>query len=239
VRVLHAAVRHLLGHAEEIEALGGPAITPVPAEVGLPISQFHLLGTLFSFSVQSIDALARTGVELSAHQAEAYVHTWNLIGHQMGIRDDLLPLSYADATTLWDEHRRREYGPTEEGRALTAAAIECMRTLFGFRRLPGLPASGIRHFVGDDAADMLGVPRADWTRLLFRAMGTGDRLDTRVLRALPGVDPAAAALGRRVWQGFEAFRRDGRRPAFEVTEELREAWGLWAPRTSRRQAPTN
>jgi hypothetical protein len=35
-----------------------------------------------------------------------------------------------------------------------------------------------------------------------------------------------AALGRRMWKAFEAYGRQGERPSFEVTDELRQAWGL-------------
>ena len=44
--------------------------------------------------------------------------------------------------------------------------------------------------------------------------------------------PVASALGRRIWRGFEHYGRDGDRPDFEVSAELRDAWGLdvWSVR---------
>ncbi len=230
VRLMHAAVRHVLQRPEEIEdgRHGAPKVPPWDGALGVPINQLQLLGTLFSFGIQGIESLARSGVRLSRDRAEAYIHTWNLVGHQIGILDELLPLSLEDSETLWERGKRKEYGPTDEGREMTAAAIECMQELFGFSHLPGLPATGIRFYLGDKTADMLGVPRSDWTRVLFEMMRQTDWLYTYALVRLPGTGPIAAALGRRIWQGFERYGRDGNRPRFEVTDELKAAWGMGA-----------
>jgi ER-bound oxygenase mpaB/B'/Rubber oxygenase, catalytic domain len=226
VRLMHAAVRHVLLHLDEIEQEGGPAMAPWDPELGLPINQLQLLGTLLSFSVVGIKALGRSGVRVSSHQAEAYIHVWNLVGHQMGIREDLLPLSWEDSKALWERRSRNEYGPTPEGRALTKAAIDCMNELFGFTHLPGLPATGIRHYLGNETADLLGVPKPDWTRIIFELMQRTDWFYDLALVRIPGTGPIASALGRRVWRGFELYGRDHKRPAFRVTDELKEAWGV-------------
>jgi len=230
VRLMHAAVRHVLLRPDEIDdgSTGASKVPPWDDALGVPINQLQLLGTLFSFGVQGIESLARSGVRLSRDRAEAYIHTWNLVGHQIGILDDLLPLSLEDSEALWERGKRTEYGPTDEGRELTAAAIECMQELFGLTHLPGLPATGIRFYLGDETADMLGVPRSDWTRLVFEVMRQTDWLYAYALVRLPGTGPLAAALGRRIWQGFERYGRDGSRPRFEVTDELKAAWRMGA-----------
>jgi ER-bound oxygenase mpaB/B'/Rubber oxygenase, catalytic domain len=225
-RLMHAAVRHVLQHVDEIEQLGPSPVEPWDEKLGLPISQLQLLGTLFSFSVEGIQSLRKSGVRLSNDQSEAYIHVWNLVGHQIGIRDDLLPLSWKDSTALWDRRRRSEYGPTPEGVELTEAAIECMQELFSFSHLPGLPAAGIRHYLGNRTADMLGVPKADWTRVIFELMRRTDSLYQFALIRIPGTGPIASELGRRIWHGFELYGRDGDRPAFRVTDELKDAWGM-------------
>ncbi len=230
VRLMHAAVRHVLLRPAEIDdgSIGASKVPPWDNALGVPINQLQLLGTLFSFGVQGIQSLARSGVRLSRDRAEAYIHAWNLVGHQIGILDELLPLSLDDSEALWERGKRKEYGPTDAGREMTAAAIECMQELFGFTHLPGLPATGIRFYLGDETADMLGVPRSDWTRLVFEMMRQTDWLYTYALVRLPGTGPLAAALGRRVWHGFESYGRDGDRPQFEVTDELKAAWGMGA-----------
>ncbi len=230
VRLMHAAVRHVLLRPDEVDdgSIGASKVPPWDNALGVPINQFQLLGTLFSFGVQGIESLARSGVRLSRDRAEAYIHAWNLVGHQMGVLDDLLPLSLDDSEALWERGKRKEYGPTNEGREMTAAAIECMQELFGFTHLPGLPATGIRFYLGNETADMLGVPRSDWTRIVFEMMRQTDWLYTYALVRIPGTGPLAAALGRRIWQGFERYGRGGDRPGFEITDELKAAWGMGA-----------
>ncbi len=224
VRLMHAAVRHVLNHLDHLQA--DVAVDPWRDEFGLPVSQLQLLGTQFSFSVEGIKALRRCGVRVTDRQAEAYIHVWNLVGHQIGVSDELLPLSWPDSLQLWEDRRRREYAPTPEGKALTKAAIECMNDLFSFSRMPGLPATGIRHFLGNETADLLGVPKADWTRVIFELMSATDGLYQLALVRLPGTAPIASVLGRRLWSGFERYGRRGDRPSFEVTDELRAAWGM-------------
>ena len=226
VRLMHAAVRYVLLHAHEAEQDGAAPIGPWDESLGHPINQLQLLGTLFSFGVMGVNALERSGVKLSEYEAEAYIHVWNLVGHQLGIRADLLPLSWHDSKELWDRRRQREYGPTPEGKELTRAAVECMQELFGFTRLPGMPATGIRHYLGDETADMLGVPKADWTRIIFEIMQRTDFLYQFALVRVPGTAPIASILGRRIWRGFELYGRGGERPAFQVTDELKQAWGM-------------
>jgi hypothetical protein len=148
------------------------------------------------------------------------------VGYQLGILADLLPLGWEDSSTLWEEGKRREYGPTPEGRELTRAAIDCMQELFGFTHMPGLPATGIRHYLGNETADLLGVPKSDWTRVIFELMSRTDWLYEFAMVRLPMMAPIASTLGRRLWRGFELYGRDGDRPAFQVTDELKQAWGM-------------
>ena len=226
VRLMHAVVRHVLENVREAEREGANALEPWDYSLGRPINQLQLLGTLMSFSVMGVKSLRRSGVRLSDEEAEAYVHVWNLVGYQLGIRPDLLPLSWPDSRRLWDLRSRREYGETTEGKELTKAAIQCMQDLFSFTHLPGLPATGIRHYLGNDTANKLGVPKADWTRIIFELMYRTDALYERALVRLPGTAPIASILGRRIWRGFELYGRGGDRPAFQVADELKLAWGL-------------
>ena len=90
---------------------------------------------------------------------------------------------------------------------MTKAAIDCMQELFGFTHLPGLPATGIRHYLGNETADLLGVPKSDWTRVIFELMQRTDWLYDLALVRIPGTGPIASVLGRRVWRGFELYGR--------------------------------
>lgn len=226
VRLMHAAVRHTLTDPEVIAAIGGASIAPWDDSWGIPINQEDLLGTLLAFSVVGIKSLAQVGVTLSESDAEAYVHTWNLVGYQLGIRNDLLPLNHADAAVVAERIFSIESEASEAGRELTATTILAMQDLINLRMLRGLPASGIRFFLGEDTADLLGVPAANWTRGVFTLMRHIDAPIDKVLSWLPGKHSLSAAVGRRVVCALEDVERGHGRPRFEITDELRQAWGI-------------
>ncbi len=226
VRLMHAAVRHLLRHGQDLRTPAGDPIEAWDDALGVPLNQEDLLGCLFSFSVVGIDSLRRSGVRVTDSEAEAYIHTWSLVGHQLGIRSDLLPLDWTDSQAIWGHIKTRAYGESAAGRELTAAAIECMQDLIRLSPLGGLPASGIRHFLGDETAELLGVPKADWTRWFFTFVEVTDTLFDRTWARLPGVPNLSAALGLRMLGGFERTERDGDRASFQISDELREAWGM-------------
>ncbi len=66
-----------------------------------------MLATQFTFSVVGLRSLQRFGVHSASYDKEAYIHLWSVIGHLMGVRDDLLPLDFADSSTVWDRITRR------------------------------------------------------------------------------------------------------------------------------------
>jgi len=229
VRVMHAAVRHTLTDPKAIETIGGAAMPAWDESLGVPLNQEDLLGTLLAFSVIGIRSLRQVGVKLSDLDAESYVHTWNLVGHQLGIREDLLPLNHADAAVVADRIFKRQSERSDAGRELTATTIATMQELLKTKLLSGLPASGIRFFLGEDTADLLGVPPGNWTRSLFSAMRHVDAPIDAMLSWLPGKHSLSSAIGRRVVTGLEDVERGHGRPRFEITDELRQAWGIKAP----------
>ena len=101
VRLMHAAVRHLVAARNEQQpGLWDP-------DWGLPINQEDLAGTLIAFSGVVVDQLVRLGVQLSDADIDAYLHVWNVIGHLLGVRDELLVHDVGDAVALFDAIRRR------------------------------------------------------------------------------------------------------------------------------------
>ena len=128
--------------------------------------------------------------------------------------------------------RRRQFGPSDAGRELMAALLEQ-----GGRLTPpglrGLPATTVRYYVGDDTADVLGIPKADWTRVLFGPLAdVSRRLSMEKLhrRAAPGpLRPGRFrdALARR--QGG-ALRRPTRLPGADLAGGALEPAALQRPR---------
>jgi hypothetical protein len=213
---MHAAVRWLIEH--------DPRVTWDPSW-GSPINQEDLLETLLTFTEVVFEVFDKTGVGYSEYDADAYLHAWSLIGFYLGVRPDLLPLTRAQTSALMPIVRRRQFESSASGRELMAALLE-QGTHLAPRGLRGLPASTVRYYVGDHAADLLGVPPADWTRVLFRPLAdvsrrfSAERLHRRLLRALSDrVGFGMLALAVRA-------ERSGARPAFQVPTSLATRWDL-------------
>jgi hypothetical protein len=218
VRLMHASARHLLSHHDLTDA---PAFDT--ATFGVPVNQEDLLGTLFTFSLIGLRVLDRGGVRLSPADQEAYVHAWNVIGHGMGIRDDLLPLDVADSQAVFARIQRRAYARSDAGVELTAAAISVMQELLRLRILRGVPAAGIREYLGDDIADLLAVPSAGASRVVFIPTRLLNRLATRMERDSKLACKLSETLGRRFFRGFLSYERHGaHRPDFELNQAIAE-----------------
>jgi hypothetical protein len=213
---MHAAVRWLIEN--------DPRVTWDPSW-GTPINQEDLLETLLTFTEIVFEVFDRTGVAYTEDDANSYLHAWSLIGFYLGVRPDLLPLTRAQTSALMPVVRRRQFGPSASGRELMAALLE-QGTRLAPRGFRGLPASTVRYYVGDETADLLGVPPADWTRLVFRPLAevsrklSLERLHRRLL----------SALSERIGFGMLALavraERYGGRPAFQVPTSLAARWDL-------------
>ncbi len=216
VRLMHAAVRWLIAH--DARGRWDPAW-------GLPINQEDLLETLLTFTEIVFEVFDKTGVHYDDEDAEAYLHTWSYIGYLLGVRPDLLPLARDDTRPLMADVRRRQFGSSDAGRALTTALLE-QGSQMAPPGLRGLPATTVRFYVGDATADLLGVPPADWTRCLFGPLGavtrvlSAERAHRRVLNGL------SDRMGLGMLQLAVGAERSGGRAPFAIPTVLADRWGV-------------
>lgn len=216
VRLMHAAVRWLIRNDTRVQ--WDPAW-------GTPINQEDLLETLLTFTEIVYEVFDRTGIVYTEEDANAYLHTWSLIGYYLGIRSDLLPLTRSQTSVLMPIVRRRQFGPSESGRELMAALLH-QGTRLAPPGLRGLPASTVRYCVGDATADMLNVPKADWTRILFGPLADLSRqvsledLHRRLLQSL------SQKIGFGMLSLAVKAERYGDRPPFQVPTSLAARWDI-------------
>ena len=216
VRLMHAAVRWLIEN--------DPRVDWDPAW-GVPVNQEDLLETLLTFTEIVFEVFDRTGIVYSEDDADAYLHAWSLIGYFLGVRADLLPLTRAQTSVLMPIVRRRQFGSSEAGQALTKALLD-QGTRLAPPGLRGLPATTLRYYVGNATADLLAVPKADWTRVLFEPLADVTRrlsvehLHHRVLQAL------STRIGFGMLSLAVRAERYGGRPAFQVPTSLAARWNL-------------
>jgi hypothetical protein len=150
---------------------------------------------------------------------------WSLVGHHLGIRDDLLPLTRSQTSVLMPIVRQRQFGPSESGAKLMAALLE-QGTRLAPPGLRGLPAATVRYYVGDATADILQVPKADWTRNLFGPLADLSRkvsLEKLHRQLLQGV---SQKIGFGMLSLAVRAERYGDRAPFQVPTSLATRWNI-------------
>ncbi len=195
VRLFHAAVRFMI--------LNDPEAHWDVGDLGVPINQEDLLGTLIVFTVVAVDALEKLGVDFSTEENQAaredYVHFWLVVGHHLGIRYELFrggalepddpPLNLEELRLLQTTIFRRQSEASLDGRTLTASLLEATKRTMPLM-MKGYPAAATRGLLGRERADALAVPAAGPARLIFEFFRAGTRLFSP---RLPGHGLAALA----------------------------------------------
>lgn len=182
VRLMHASIRHLILSEEAEEPESPPKgfaellrYHRWNPSYGHPVCQEDMAYTLMTFSHVGVRGLEDLGVKLTAEQKDAYIHCWNVVGHVMGIRDELLPADHREAEVLFETIKARQQGATPEGQAMMAALLGFVQGLFP-ERVRGIPQILMRELVGDPTADVLGLPELSaWQRLWQRLLVWGWR----------------------------------------------------------------
>lgn len=235
VRLMHAAVRWLIGNDPAIRHAGdiAPPFEPGPdaddemlwsASWGRPANQEDLVGTFLTFTTVVYDVFDRTGVRYTDEHIADHLHMWRLIAHWLGIDPAIVPLDRASASQLQRDIAARQHAPSAAGIAMTAALLD-QATQRLPRRLATKIPTAMRRLNGDLVCDMVGVPPTNWTRFLF---GPGSEL-TRVLtfgrRRDAGMRRLSARTGRLMIKALVDTPRDGDRPSFEIPSHLTEQLG--------------
>jgi hypothetical protein len=211
VRVMHAAIRFLIQDR----------LTWNAQELGVPINQEDLAGTLCTFSIGVLQALERFGVRLSRSEAEDYLHAWKVVAHILGVGGAVMPDDVADATELAERIAERHFEVSLEGRHMMNALTQLMRELTPWRLFDGLPSSTVRFLIGDAHADLLGVPRADWTRHLVRGLCVAAGAFDRWTDGSPVHQRLGEWFGGALLRGLLEMERGSKPDPFRIPANLR------------------
>ena len=119
IRLIHAAVRHMMLHKEKIiaehqddnnidqnnflltyvfessqqQSSWYGTTRPAPWDVetdGIPINNEALAIILLTFSFTILRGLKKIGVKINKQQRDAYLHSWNIVGYTLGVDEKLL-----------------------------------------------------------------------------------------------------------------------------------------------------
>jgi mpaB/rubber oxygenase-like protein len=243
VRLMHAAVRHLI--LASPAAVDRPPASLAdtllaqrwPAERGIPLSQEDLAAVLLTFSHVMLQSWKHLGIDLTREEATAYLHCWNVVGHVLGVDDELLTGDVEDAARLFEAIKRRRAADTPDGRALTTSLVGVIESFAGPSQilLRPIPRILMRALLLPQTCDMLGVPGLGvWHRtyrpLLRASVRVVNGVKTDVFQGLPGLAGASAMISRRLLEDIVARPRGGARTAFHIPESLARSWGLTSTR---------
>ncbi|WP_419999200.1 oxygenase MpaB family protein [Streptomyces boninensis] len=167
-RLVHAAVRHLLPQSPHWTAVSDQKI---------PISNADILVTFHSLGTYVRRKLLDWKVPFSAEDQDAFLHSWQVALHLLGVREEYIPKSWAAAEAQSAQVLTPILAPSTEG-------IKLAEDLLG---LPSQVDLGVtRGFLNEFVRYVLSNEIGDWLGLKR--------------------DYAAAALVRTAWPAFIAFR---------------------------------
>jgi hypothetical protein len=149
-RMAHAGVRYLLPQSPYWSGV---------ADETRPISQRDILVTWHSLPTSVMRSLNKWGVRTSATESDAYLHSWQVAAHMLGVRDEYIPATwdaaYAQAPQILDP----VLAPTPEGIKLADILLDLGAAADGGLVTRPLLESLTRYHLGDQIADWLEIPR--------------------------------------------------------------------------------
>ena len=168
-----------------------------PAEDGLPCNQEELAYTLLTFSYVFLRGMRQLGLGLPARDEEAFLHCWNVAASVLGVREDLMAHTMADAAVLFERMQSRGRADSRHPDPRPGLGRALMQAMENSIPVPWLKPFAVlmtQHLCGMRTAGLIGVDqRAPWvSRLLFK-VGMG------LVRGIDG-------LLRLVWRRFSIAR---------------------------------
>ena len=196
VRLIHACIRNLILRDSPADVMarlgrqhnqpGAGVIAPLPSPAtgqpsmhqamfahgwkvgddGLPCNQEELAYTLLTFGYVFLCSLRKLGLGLSQPDEEAFLHTWNVVGHVLGIRRELMADTMPAAEALFAQMQARgRLSPVlpDARPALGEALMASMASAIPLRLFKSFPVLMTRYLCGHQTAAEIGLnARVSW-----------------------------------------------------------------------------
>ncbi|MCU0762850.1 MAG: DUF2236 domain-containing protein [Hydrogenophaga sp.] len=234
VRLIHATIRHLILRGNPAAVTGEVPRRQQGAPTGMhqaladhgwdvdaqgvPCNQIELAYTLLTFSYVFLRGMRQLGQPLTPADEEATLHTWNVVGHVLGIQPHWMAHTMADAAALFDriQARARTTAPSPDPRpALGRALMNAMADAIHLPVLRQIPVPLTQWLIGREAARAIGVDQRVplRTRLVFRLGLVLVRVVDAVLRRITARFSLVRLLGRTLgYHMLTRFLLDQTRP---------------------------
>ncbi|KAA9155653.1 DUF2236 domain-containing protein [Amycolatopsis acidicola] len=162
-RMVHAAVRHLLPQSPNWTA---------NADQTVPISQRDMMVTWHSLPTTVMQKLTAWKVPIPADESDAFLHSWQLGAHMLGIKDEYIPNSWDEANSQAKQVLDPVLAPTDEGINLANILLNLGSSVDGGIVTPHILGAFTRFMLGDQIAGWLQIPKEPvWDPLLNTAWG--------------------------------------------------------------------
>lgn len=149
-RLVHAAVRHLLPQSPHWQASGH--------DEQIPISNHDILVTFHSTGTFAHKKLKEWRVPMSRADEEAFLHSWQVALHFLGVKDEYIPASWDAAHAQAAQILTPVLSPTNEGKVLAEVLLGLIAQIdLGLTR--GFLNEFVRYQLGNEVGDWLGLKR--------------------------------------------------------------------------------
>jgi ER-bound oxygenase mpaB/B'/Rubber oxygenase, catalytic domain len=164
VRLMHAFVRRkLLRSGWDVQRWG------------VPINQADMAGTVLSFSIAYMLGLRMLGFIITKRERQALIHQWRYVGRLLGVREPFLAATEDESLRLLWLSARTQQGPDDDSKALANALLGVPAAYRGSDKIgaalsafdTSFSAGLTRFFVGETAANGLGLPNTAWKYALL------------------------------------------------------------------------
>ncbi|EPG72653.1 PF09995 family protein [Leptospira fainei serovar Hurstbridge str. BUT 6] len=214
VRLIHASIRYFLSQSSDWNP-----------DLGKPINQEDMAGTLQSFSSLVIEGLAQSSILLTDEEKDSYIHLWRVVGHLIGVKLELCPESFSDAHALGESIFLDQRKSSEAGKILTQSLIDFMEYMLPGNLFDNLPLYFIQTYMGEDTSKVLGLP---WPPKDLLG-GFLERIFVDVdfhLDEDKGFGKLVSFFSSKLLFSMDHFYYDGKRARFWIPPSLRENWGV-------------
>ncbi len=227
VRLIHASIRYFL----KTKGFDGK---PWNIQLGEPINQEDLTGTLMSFGPVIINGLKQLNINLSQEQSEAYMHTWKVVGYLMGIKEPLLPNTYEEGFDLATKILKHQAAESEAGKALTSSCITFLNDIMPGNIFKQLPAYFIDNFLSDfskstgiNLSECLGIaPQEDKRNKIALVLSESVAGELSKLEHGKFVKKISEAFNKILLRSIIHHYNDGKSVRFSIPPSLQKNWGI-------------
>jgi len=146
IRLMHAAIRYYTLESGKWDN-----------NWGVPINQEDMVGTNLSFSLIVIRGLRMLGITVSEVDQAAIIHLWAVIGHLMGLDEDLITHHSKMAQQLDARIKERQFRTSTHGQELTGSLINHILSVNNSKASADDIKGLMRYLLGNEISDMLAI----------------------------------------------------------------------------------